>query len=346
MAESNQSQQVDVNALAAKVSGSASGEPEAKAFGEIPVDKFNGALKEAVGIEDYRQISELKQWPAKYAELERSFKDAQAKLAQNPYPNQFVEKLAEMYRSGADDTMVSRFIQVQSLDFKNPDEVIRMKIAMDNPRFTTEMIDNEFEEMFGRIPDKDDDQYEHLMNRRKMKIEKEAIRAEEELKKHVTSTENPEAKKLQEEEAKRREVLSQQWNVVTESMINHTNKIKISLGEKAVGGEYHFEFAPPKDDQQKIQAALVNAAISQGIPLDESGVQKLMEVQQQILKAMYFDQFMEHMARDLYASVTEAVVKKSVLPTQPVKQTAPPQPKQKKSPFPGVTTGVGKEKMI
>lgn len=338
MSEQNQQNPMDdaqalVNQLSSQQEAPAQQESQPEKVGEIPVAQFNAALKQVAGIDDYQQINELKNYRQQYQELQQKYQEAQTKLNVNPYPNELVENLAKMYQEGADESRVKQYLRIQTMDFNdNPLDVIRQQIQVENPKYTKEMVDDLLEERFGSEPNQEDEQYDYLKKKRDTKIQRAALEAEEFLKGQLANTTNPEAERQRQEREAYQGRLKEAWSTVLNSA--PIAPLNFSFDSKDVGGNYQFKFEPPKDPakEAKVNEILQNFAVQNNIRPTAEGWQQLQAQRENLMWNIYRQEFLEHMARDMYASVRESMVRERAQPKvsqPPVKQVPPrPQPKQ------------------
>ncbi|MGB4973671.1 MAG: hypothetical protein WBO32_13485, partial [Cyclobacteriaceae bacterium] len=262
----------------------------------------------------------------KYAELEARYKELEARASVKPFVNEFTEKLNKMYEAGEDPARIQMFIKLNTDDIasKSPVDVIKTQLHFENPRWTPEMIDNYIDEKYGEIPDKaqyeeDDnlDEYHRKLKTRELKIQRDAIDAENFLKKEKASFELKSDDVKSNMEASRAE-LQQKWTPVVQTIKPDPNLFAIEIDSKEIDGvgSFSFKWEPnitPEVLQQVHDTVLQNATDA-GLPLTQQNLSMLTERANQIIKIAYYEEFMTAAIADAVNSTKKAMTMASVSP--------------------------------
>jgi len=330
-------------------------------------DQFNSALKAIAGIEDYKKIpeimssqeryqQELNKYKAQFDQTQQELNKLKAQSQLNPYANPYVEKVNEMFKAGADRSQVARFTELHFMDLENmdPGDAIVQKLKMENPTFDSAMIERLMERQFGEIPSEDEDSPEAQAKREKiaMDLKIEGQKAKEWLRSQVTSFDNPQVQKQQEEMRQTRERYATAWNSVATQLISDSNQLGFELDDKKVGGKYHFNFSPKLDEKtkQELAQAVTNFALENNLPLTKESLPQLQQYQEMLLWTMNRHEFLKHMAYDMYSSLQKYFVeqysgKQPSGSPEPQRDQTPPKEKST-SKFPPPPSAIGKDQFF
>ena len=269
---------------------------------------FETLTKEQFGYEP----ATVKEMISKLPTLQAQLQQYEAEKQISPFANPFVQKMNELFKEGATPQHVLKYAQIQSMDFEkmNPEALIRTHLQLKNSVLNAEDIELLIEDKLGALPDKDEypEEYARAVKLRDVKAKLEA----EEAKKYLTSQKS-ELEKITNPETEQRRALEAGWNQVLETSIKDVPVIDLNI-EFEDGGKYSLpEGYKPKISPEQMTAIRQNvlkSLVSQGVPLNEAGMQKANEMVMFNVRVLSQDDILKTVISDVAASVEQAVYAK------------------------------------
>ncbi len=269
---------------------------------------FETLTKEQFGYEP----ATVKEMISKLPTLQAQLQQYEAEKQISPFANPFVQKMNELFKEGATPQHVLKYAQIQSMDFEkmNPEALIRTHLQLKNSVLNAEDIELLIEDKLGALPDKDEypEEYARAVKLRDVKAKLEA----EEAKKYLTSQKS-ELEKITNPETEQRRALEAGWNQVLETSIKDVPAIDLNI-EFEDGGKYSLpEGYKPKISPEQLTAIRQNvlkSLVSQGVPLNEAGMQKANEMVMFNVRVLSQDDILKTVISDVAASVEQAVYAK------------------------------------
>lgn len=282
-------------------------------------------------------------WEVKYLELEAKNRDMEARLAQSPYPNPFVEKIALLYKEGKPQEEVNNFIRFQTMnvDTLTPEQAIKEKMRMQYP--PSQFTDDDIHVLFlSKFPEVDEDN-EVAKRARELAIRGEGNAAKADLVKQKVDMENAIKPQVEDpQEAARRASYQAQWGSVAQTVASTPFPLSFSLeDDQKIGGKYEFKYDPKVDPETSKQIAQVlsNYAVQAGLELNQEGLENLKQQYANLLWMNHREDYLKAMAMDMYAQLSDFFSKKysGIVPrgsqiTQPPKQQQRPAAKNPAAP--------------
>lgn len=267
---------------------------------------FETFVKEQFGHEPTAVKEMISQLPTLKAQIQQYEAEKQI----SPYVNPFVEKINSLFKEGATPEHVLKFAQIQSMDFDkmNPEALIRTHLQLKNSVLSPEDIELLIEDKLGVLPDKEEfpEEYARAVRMREVKAKLEA----EEAKKYLLS-EKTQLEKINNPENEQRRALESSWGQVLESVNVPAVDLNIEFED---GGKYSLpEGYKPKISQEQMQAIRQNvlkSLVTQGVPLNEAGMQKANEMVMFNVRVLAQDDILKTVISDVAASVEQAIYAK------------------------------------
>lgn len=274
--------------------------------GETP--NFETLAKEQFGYEP----AAVKEMISKLPTLQAQIQQYEAEKQISPYANPFVEKMNQLFKEGATPEHVLKFAQIQSMDFDkmNPEALMRTRLQLENSVLNAEDIELLIEDKLGSLPDKEEypEEYARAVRMREIKAKLEA----EEAKKYLTS-QKAELEKIHNPENEQRRVLETGWSQVLETSVKEVPAIDLNI-EFEDGGKYSLpEGYKPKISPEQMTAIRQNvlkSLVSQGVPLNEAGMQKANEMVMFNVRVLSQDDILRTVIADVAASVEQQIYSK------------------------------------
>ncbi len=269
--------------------------------GETP--NFESFAKEQFGYEP----SQVKEMISRLPTLQAQIQQYEAEKQISPFANPFVEKMNQLFKEGASPAHVLKYAQIQSMDFDkmNPEALMRTRLQLENSVLNAEDIELLIEDKLGSLPDKEEypEEYARAVRMREIKAKLEA----EEAKKYLASQKS-ELEKINNPENEQRRALEAGWSQVLETSIKDVPSIDLNI-EFEDGGKYSLpEGYKPKISPEQLSAIRQNvlkSLVSQGVPLNEAGMQKANEMVNFNVRVLSFDDILRTVISDVYASAKQ-----------------------------------------
>lgn len=253
-----------------------------------------------------------------YSDLEARYGALEQKSQVTPYSNEFVENINRMYQEEVDPETIRQYTSLQFSDLAGltPMEKIEMKLKYENPRWSNDDIKYGIEEMLGSIPDKSKYEeeenlsaYEAILSKRDSQINRASIDAEEFLKGKKSSLASTKNEVAAEQEISRAE-LKTAWTPQINTL-DLSQEFKFELDDKAIEGNYAFNFTPQIDAEQiqGIHDALIEQVVEAGLPLNQANLNEVNEKANNWIKSLYQEEFMKATVMDAIISTKEAMIK-------------------------------------
>lgn len=279
--------------------------------GQVPQGQepnFESFAKEQFGYAP----QEVKEMISRLPTLQAQIQQYEAEKQISPYANPFVQKMNDLFKEGASPAHVLKYAQIQSMDFDkmNPEALMRTRLQLENSVLNAEDIELLIEDKLGTLPDKEEypEEYARAVRMREIKAKLEA----EEAKKYLTSQKS-ELEKIQNPENEQRRALETGWSQVLETSIKDVPAIDLSI-EFEDGGKYSLpEGYKPKISPEQLTAIRQNvlkSLVSQGVPLNEQGMQKANEMVMFNVRVLSQDDILRTVISDVAASVEQAIYAK------------------------------------
>ena len=284
---------------------------------------FNVALKEMVGVEDYTKLpsrfkeaerykSELEQLQGKYSETARQMESLKAKAELSPFANPLVERINEYFKENRDPEEARRFLELHTLDVANlsGEAAYRQMLKMQNPGYSQEMVDRVIEKEFGPLPADDDPQAAAKLRQRNLDIEIEGTKAKNWLSEQTASFEDPKKQeqqaRIQEEKAR----FSRAWGMVAKELAQTESELMFKVDDPKAGGGYYFGYKPKLDQEtsEQLSQMVAQYAVEKQLPLTRESEKELQNYKEALLWNLYREDFLAHMARDMYSSMQKRLV--------------------------------------
>lgn len=326
----NPNPEAQAQALLQSIKG---GEGQGESTGETPnkiqlpqgVDPnlFNSALKEVVGIEDYTQLpqklneaerykKELETLREKYGEASRQMESLKAKAELSPFANPLVERFNEFFKEKRDPEEARRFLELHTLDVQNlsGEAAYRQMLKMQNPEYSGEMIDRIIEKEFGPVPNEDDSDYAAKMRQRKLDIDIAGTKAKSWLSEQTASFEDPKKKAQMEKAQEERARFTKAWGMVAKEVTQAETELMFKINDPKAGGDYYFGYKPKIDGEtaEQIQQMVTQYAVEKNLPLTRESEIELNEYKKALLWNLHREDFLKHMALDMYSSMQKQLV--------------------------------------
>jgi hypothetical protein len=302
------------------------------AFADVPIDKFQQALKEAVGVESLDDVKLAMNAQTKLSEYEQRLKEYEAKQAVSPFANPLIEKINQVARNGADLNQIERLIYLNKIDTSQVGDFDAIKIAkgIEKPSYNTEEIDVLIERELGFSPDS----YDETNPAHRVAVRELAEKARTSIQNERVSIENPEAVARAQEAQRQREAIVDGWANKVLPVVANDIKVPFAMKDENQGIDYQFEFNPSKDQlNQAMQATIATIqANPTAFPLQMDQVDNVKHLVKSFLLMMHGEDIMTSMARDAYAKATLALQQKVAgpPPQRPMANIPGIQPQQRK----------------
>jgi len=329
MEQSTQQQQApqegepNVDALTQAAKGSQQQQaPEAP---KLPEGLDEGKFKEALqafgfeGPDNLREAAKLKpqyeEMRSKYTQLSQQLQEQKAQSELSPFANPMVERINKFFKEGKDEGDVRRFLQVQAMDTDNLDygDAVKQRMRMEYPHLEASEIEAAFEDRYGQMPKEDDEDAEKKRARIMAKIKMDGQEAKRWLEEQKVSFDNPEAQQQAAEQKQKAERFQKAWGSVAQAIAANETQLKWGAEDNKIGGAYQFEYTPKigEQEQKQIASMVRDYAVQNNLPLNEESLPALNEYKEAVLWNMYRDDYLKHMAMDMYASLQERFVKQA-----------------------------------
>lgn len=251
-------------------------------------------------------------YKTKYFQLQTEADQWKSKATANPYPNDFVKSLADMYSGGKSPEEINQFVYLNTTDFSkmDPIDVLAFNMTMENPGLSLDkariLVLNDYPE-----PGEDDEKADALKQVRSIKLENAATQAIKGLSEKRASMTVQQQQVDPQEEARRASVI-QSWGSVTDAVLALPRKIDFSHESDKIGGKYDFSFnvAVSPEEDKILKDALVNYAVQAGLELNKDGLAALQDQYQQMLWLLHKDEMMSAFVQDMYANLSDYFSKK------------------------------------
>ena len=274
--------------------------------GETP--NFETLAKEQFGYEP----AQVKEMISRLPTLQAQLQQYEAEKQISPYANPLVEKMNQLFKEGATPQHVLKFTQLQSMDFDkmSAEALVRTHLQLKNSVLEPEEIELLIEDKLGSLPDKEEypEEYARAVRIREVKAKLEA----EEAKKYLAS-QKTELEKIHNPENEQRRALEAGWSQVLETSIKDVPVIDLNI-EFEDGGKYSLpEGYKPKISPEQMTAIRQNvlkSLVSQGVPLNEQGMQKANEMVMFNVRVLSQDDILRTVISDVAASVEQAIYAK------------------------------------
>jgi hypothetical protein len=309
--------------------------------------KFNEALSQ-YGFKGPDDLKEAASYREMYEKMSGQYSQAQQQLQQyeaqkelSPYANPLVERIDSFFREGKGEQDVQKFLQIQALDTKSLGygDAIRHKMRMEYPHLNETEINAQMDAQYGELPAEDDPGYEKAKARMSAKMKIDGQQAKDWIEQQKVPHQDPAAQQKAEQAKQAAERFQASWGKVAQSMVSAEDNLKLSWGanDDKVGGDYKFDYTPKlsKEEGQQVQQMVQQYAVDNNMPLDERSLPALREYQEMVVWNLKRDDFLLHMARDMYASLQERFLQNRA--PQPKKgsensRNAQQQPKPQRAP--------------
>jgi len=269
---------------------------------------FETLAKEQFGYEP----TEVKEMISRLPTLQAQIQQYEAEKQISPYANPFVEKMNSLFKEGASPAHVLKYAQIQSMDFDkmNPESLMRTRLQLENSVLNSEDIEMLIEDKLGVLPDKEEypEEYARAVRMREIKAKLEA----EEAKKYLAAQKS-DLEKISNPENEQRRALETGWSQVLETSIKDVPAIDLSIDFED-GSKYSLpEGYKPKISPEQLSAIRQNvlkSLVSQGVPLNEAGMQKANEMVMFNVRVLSQDDILKTVISDVAASVEQAIYAK------------------------------------
>lgn len=284
---------------------------------------FNSALKEIAGIEDYTKLperlreagqykTELETLREKYIETARQVESLRARAELSPFANPLVERFNEYFKESRSQEEARRFLELHTLDMENlsGEAAYRQMLKMQNPGYSQEMIDRVIEKEFGAIPVEDDPDYAAKMRQRKLDIDIAGTKAKNWLAEQTASFEDPKKKAQAEQRQQEAQRFSRAWEMVAKEVASDESELMFKINDQKAGGEYYFGYKPKVDVEtaEQMRKMVAQYAIQKQLPLTRESETELRNYKEALLWNLYREDFLKHMALDMYSSMQKRLV--------------------------------------
>lgn len=275
-------------------------------IGELPLEQFNKILGEASGgaINDYNAFQKVVSLQEKYSSLENENKSLHERMkvfeGGPKFENELVDKLNSMYKSGATDEQIYRFLEMQKIDIdamSDMDVVTRM-YKEEYPEFTPEEIQELIKDEFGDLEEV----------RGKAKLRKAAADGRSKLAEMKVNVSEPESVRKQKAAQSELESKFKNWNVVTNSLYGKKEKheVNLTVGDQKV----NIPISIPEDVRGKLSVEIAKYAVQNNIPPTKEGMAHLQEYAERSMMFLYGKQILETLFRDTKAQTTQELLQK------------------------------------
>lgn len=277
---------------------------------------FQEGLK-AYGIERPEEVAELREKASSFEKKAQEYE--QQMKARSPLATR-IEKMITEGR-GTDD--VAAFLKLQSLDPSqmSDEDAVRYKMSSDYPSLSVEEIEAQIEDLFG--PESEDAK---AKAKRSAQLKIKGKEAKEWL--ALQQEETGKESKMAEEARAQKQKLSQAWQGIAPKIATEEAKLKFAENSDKVGGDYSFEYSPKLTEEQTkmVEKAVMDYAVQNNLTVDDAGWEEASRFRDNLLWNINREDFLKHMAMDMYASVKEAMVRKKsgYTPPAPAQRAAEP----------------------
>lgn len=253
-------------------------------------------------------IEEAKNRLAHYDIIKGEVEQYKAQQQISPFANDFVGKLNELAKQGASPDHILRFTQLQNVDISKIDAkaAIKLQYQMQNPALDGNEIDELIDYELGPVPDEelDPDGFAKAMRIRDVKAKMKAEESKKFLegyKADLSTIKNP--------EVEQRRALETGWKQVIPSISSVEGiDVKVNLGKDL---NYELPGFKPELDQSQlnaIQQVVLSNLVSQGVTLDENGMQIAKQMFNRSVETLAQRQLLEAVVKDAWASATQHVL--------------------------------------
>lgn len=267
---------------------------------------FNAVFQEQVGLplEDVRaRISE-------YDVLKGRVEQFEAQSQIKPYANDFVEKLNDLFKSGATPDHVLRFTQVQNMDVSkmSPEQAIKTQYQLQNPTLSAEDVDFLVESELGELPNEEEDP-EGFLKAKKLRDIKAKMKSEDA--KKFLESQKTDLSQIKSPETEQRRALETGWSQVLGQVVKDTPIIDLKVDLE--NGAYYtlpegFKPKLSKEQSEAIRNSVLNNLVSQGVQLNEQGLQMAKQLYDSSVRIVTQDQILRAIIEDMAASVEQQVI--------------------------------------
>lgn len=222
-------------------------------------------------------------------------------LKQSQYPNQFVKALATQFQEGKSPDEILRFAEFNLTDYNrlDPETVIKMGLKDKYPGFTSKEIDILFNQQYPSSEDGEDEI-------RQVKLKADAASVIESLNAKKIALEPIKADVDPEAENRRARTEASWKHISNQVATKMPAELKFEHDDpKAIGGSYDFTYKVSPEKAKEVEQALADFALGAGLPLDEQGLEKLVEYRDNLLFILHGKDMMKAMVADLYASLSD-----------------------------------------
>lgn len=253
-------------------------------------------------------IEEAKNRLAHYDIIKGEVEQYKAQQQISPFANDFVGKLNDLAKQGASPDHILRFTQLQNVDISKIDAkaAIKLQYQMQNPALDGNEIDELIDYELGPVPDEelDPDGFAKAMRIRDVKAKMKAEESKKFLegyKADLSTIKNP--------EVEQRRALETGWKQVIPSISSVEGiDVKVNLGKDL---NYELPGFKPELDQSQlnaIQQVVLSNLVSQGVTLDENGMQIAKQMFNRSVETLAQRQLLEAVVKDAWASATQHVL--------------------------------------
>lgn len=267
---------------------------------------FNAVFQEQLGLplEDVRaRISE-------YDVLKGEVEQYKAQSQIKPYANDFVEKLNDLFKSGATPDHVLRFTQIQNLDVSkmSPEQAIKTQYQLQNPTLSAEDVDFLVESELGELPNEEEDP-EGFLKAKKLRDIKAKMKSEDA--KKFLESQKTDLSQIKNPETEQRRALETGWSQVLGQVVKDTPSIDLKVDLE--NGAYYtipegFKPKLSKEQSDAIRNSVLNNLVSQGVQLNEQGLQMAKQLYDSSVRIVTQDQILRAVIEDMAASVEQQVI--------------------------------------
>lgn len=259
--------------------------------------------------------------------LQKEAAAAKAEL-ESAYPNEFTKRIADFYKSGADNQKVKTWVELHFMgEDVAPEKAIEMQLRMKYPTLTAEDVKYDLQSKFP-LPKRDDFdtevQFEEATAQRNARLKMASMEALDFLKEQKASMETV---KRDDQADLRRAQMTTAWSQMAANVMSQPVELSFSMEDEKIGGKYEFKYAPQIDEATKVAVTqnLVQQAVQAGLELNEANLKQIMGSRDLILRNIYHEEMLQHLVRDLYAELGRFYTQKNVS-RQPIGRGTPNPP--------------------
>jgi len=275
-------------------------------FNNIPRADFEKALVEATkgNIKGISDVFTLRDKAAKADAMEQEYLSLKQKSEVNPFKNDFVKKLNDLYDKGATDAEIDKFVAVQKIDLAkmSPLQKVQRSIELQFPEMSNEEVSAYIEESFGGSDE------ENLTAAQKAKITMEARKAEEHIKGFIADAGTPQSERQQKAQMQEYEKVKNVWGKVIGDHQNQFTKTtyEFKVGEKVV----KVDFEIPAETQKNIMPQIMQMAVGNKMPVGLKSFNEIKQFHQKMVSMLHLDQIVALAVSAAQADTKNETVKK------------------------------------